>query len=1090
MLRFPDVSATHIVFVHANDLWVVAREGGLAQPLAAPAGAERFPRFSPDGTSIAFMGNYEGNSDLYTIPLNGGSVHRITYHSGGEVLCDWTEQGELLYYTNALSPSRRIPELYRVPASGGPSTKLPVPYGANGALDPSGRMLAYTLNTRDARTWKRYRGGMASDVWLFDLVDHSAQRITNWEGTDSLPMWQGRHLYYVCDAGAEHRLNLWRTNIRTGEREQVTWFSDDDVRWPSMGPGSGGGEIVFQLGDELVLFDLQSGEMRAVEVRIPGDAAAVAPHRIDAAKFLAGAALSPSAKRVVVEARGELFSVPVEKGAPRRLTQSSGVADRDPSWSPDGRWIAFFSDRSGNYELEIVQSDGRDRRTLTQGSVHFLTDPRWSPDSRWITFLDSEGGFYLCEVESGETRKIDADPFGVFAGSVNWNWSPDSRWIAYSRSGEEGLNSRIHLYEVESGTKHVVTSGMFDDREPVFDRTGDFLFYVGTRSFSPTYSNLDTSFVYRDTQQLIAMPLKKEWKSFHPLQNEEESWEEEGDGDSDADSSGESEGGAAAEGDAGLADGDEAAGDQNSEEEGEGDPLRVEIDLEALEARSFALPTPAGQYSNLQVNDKGQLLYVFRAKDDPPAVKLFDPKDEESKVQDVAAGVGRFELNPDGTKMIHGPPVKVQDAAAGAEAKAVALDGMGVVVDLRAEWQQVYRDAWRLMKQYFYDPHMHGVDWDGVYAHYAPMIESCVTREDVEFVIGETIAEVNAGHAYIRGAPEFEQGPTLNVGLLGADFELHDGAYRFAKIYEGGSWDVDARNPLRAPEAGVEVGEYLLAVNGSAVDPALDVWAAFQGLAGKTTVLTVGAQPTLDGPCREILVQPMASDRHLRYRDWIERNRKYVEEKTGGRVGYIYVPDTQVGGQNDLLRQYQGASQYPAMIIDERWNSGGQIPTRFIELLARQTTNYWAIRAERDLAWPPVNHSGPKCMLINGESGSGGDAFPNYFRQFGLGKLIGTRTWGGLVGISGNPTFIDGGTIAVPTFAYYDNDGTWSIEGHGVDPDLEVVDDPSKMVDGGDPQLDAAIEWILSELERNPPSLPGRPAYPDRSGMGLPDSDK
>jgi tricorn protease len=530
----------------------------------------------------------------------------------------------------------------------------------------------------------------------------------------------------------------------------------------------------------------------------------------------------------------------------------------------------------------------------------------------------------------------------------------------------------------------------------------------------------------------------------------------------------------------------------------------VVIELAGFERRAIPLPVDKGSFTHLAVNREGQLLYVRRAlrgSDSKSALKILDVLDSEKDDQDekkreektVLADVGAFIMSADGRKIMAAKGGDFTIVTAAAEQKfekPLKLGGMTTTIDPREEWRQLFRESWRIQRDFFYDPNMHGVDWPKMQEHYAQMIEDCASREDVTFVIGELISELNVGHAYARSGGDLEETPNVSVGMLGVDFELHDGAYRIARICEGAPWDVDARGPLSEPGVEVKEGDYVLAVNSVPVDTKRDPWAAFLGLAGEVVTLTVSEKPQLDDAARDVVVKLLDGEGNLRYRAFIERNRSHVAKKTDGRVGYIYVPNTGINGQNDLFRQFYGQLHTQALIIDERWNGGGQIPTRFIELLNRPVTNYWAVRNGRDWQWPPDSHQGPKCMLINGLAGSGGDCFPYYFRQRNIGKLIGLRTWGGLVGISGNPTLIDGGRITAPTFAFYELDGTWGVEGHGVDPDIEVVDDPALMVNGDDPQLDAAIKHLLEELDRNPFEPPARPKYPDRSGMGLSESDK
>jgi tricorn protease-like protein len=1319
MLRYPDVSRSQIAFVYSGDIWLVPREGGTASLLASPPGQELFPKFSPDGQTIAFVGNYEGNRDIYTIPVTGGPATRVTYHPSGETLSDWTPDGRLLFYMSGMGGLRRQTQLFTAPAQGGLFTQLPVPYGANGALSPDGTWLAYTPHSTDFRTWKRYRGGMATDIWLFNLNDKTSKKVTDWEGTDTLPMWNRDKVYYLSDQGPEHRLNIWVYSTGSGNRKQVTRFQDFDVKWPSMGPGpQGKGEIVFQNGASLYLLDLDADDAapKAVKVTIPGDRPAIRPRQVNAADFVSGWTVSPTGKRAAAEARGDIWSLPAEKGSPRNMTRTGGTAERDPSWSPDGRWLAYFSDETGEYELYIRQSDGNGPtiRLTSEGDAPqvFRYNPTWSPDSRHIAFTDKAGALYVHSLgeadakgipKPGRTVMIDKDPW---ASQMPPSWSHDGQWLAYAKQEEGSSQGAIWMCRLPAGGEDPkprrITSGVFDDGSPVFDRKGDYLFFTSKRTFSPTYSELDTTFIYGGTQNILAVPLRKDIESPWLAKSDEEDWTklvekrdngdkadkaEKGDkgdekkepskdaggedaisgtwegtatgpdplppggmpftlilklgkdgavsgsiscaiytgnienGHWDAASStlsfslsvsdasvdfvlkleggqltGKAEAGpssfpmtARKSGGAGAADGTETA---KADPKAKGKKKEMVVDFEGIEARIMMLPVPSGRFGRLGVNDKGHLLYARMPSmgGGEAGIKVFDLSDEKKEEKAVTAG-GSFDVSADGKKLLvsRGRSATICDAAAGGgNAKTVVTAGMTQTINPREEWRQIFADAWRIERDFFYDPGMHRVDWKAMRERYGKMVEDASSRDDLSFIISEMISELNVGHAYYSGG-DVESGPSVSVGMLGCDFELvpaGDGrpaGYRITRIYQGAAWDADARGPLSQPGINVREGDYLLAVNGVPLDTAKDPWAAFQGLANRVVTITVNDTPSLDRTAeapasgkggdakpagdgaegggakqgagiavewdddgadlaqpgsrrrnrdgresgaapaggsapaaapdeakdepekegkkkltglRDVVVQTLGSEDDLRYRAWIEAKRAYVEERTGGKVGYIYVPDTGQNGQNNLFRQFYGQIGKQALIIDERWNGGGQIPTRFIELLNRPVVNYWARRDGKDWMWPPDSHQGPKCMLINGLAGSGGDAFPNYFRQAGLGKLIGMRTWGGLVGISGNPGLIDGGSITAPTFGYYKTNGTWGIEGHGVDPDIEVVDDPAKMQTslgnpyGGDPQLDAAIELMLQEIEKNPFVPTRKPAYPDRSGMGIPDQDR
>ncbi len=1094
MLRFPDVSATHIVFVYANDVWLVPKEGGVAVPLASPPGQEFYPRFSPDGKAIAFVGNYDGNYDLYTIPVSGGVPFRVTHHPSREILSDWTPDGRaLLFAAYGVQDYVTTIEMFRVAANSGLPEKLPIPYGVYGRISQDGEWLAYTPFARDNATWKRYRGGMASDVWLFNLKTLKSKQITDWEGTDSQPMWHGDKVYYMSDEGPSHRLNIWVYDLKKQERRQVTKFKDYDVKWPSIGPGSNGeGEIVFQYGPEMRLLNLSTEEAKTVRVTIPGDRPRVRVQSADVSNFIASGDISSTGQRVVLEARGDIWSLPAKKGTPINLTRTSGVAEREPAWSPDKKWIAYFSDATGEYNLYIRKSDGSgEAKKLTSRSSGFLNYLRWSPDSKWLSFWDQANDLFIHNVDKGETRRVAHNESQWLAGL---SWSSDSNWLAFALHESLDKSYVLWLYNIEKDQKSQVTSDMFNASMPAFDREGKFLYYVSQMDFTlPIYEDIGTTWIYAGTGRLCAVPLSADSLSPVAPKIDEEKWEEEKDKTKEKGEADKKEEGGKKKSDKGK-----DAGAEDGEKEKKPEP--VKIDLEGFEQRAVILPVERGNFSNLCVNNEGKLIYMRR----PPQVgdeegepsgtiHILDLDDEKEKEKTIISGISGFTISSDGKKLL----VRKNSTLAIIDTKpdqkmesTVSTSGMRAEIDPKQEWRQLFQDAWRLQRDYFYAPNMHGLDWAAVRKQYEPMLEDCASREDVGYVISEMISELNVGHAYYFGG-DVERAPSLSVGMLGCDFELHDGAYRIAKIMEGGPWDTDARGPLSQPGLKVKVGDYVLAVNGVPLDTKKDPWASFQGLAGKTVTITVSEEPRITDKARKLIVELLPDERSLRFRAWVERNRRYVDEKTDGKVGYIYVPDTSIPGQNELVRQFYGQRHKKALIIDERWNGGGQVPTRFVELLNRPAANYWALRdTDKNGTWPLDAHFGPKCMLINGLAGSGGDYFPYWFRKAGVGKLIGTRTWGGLVGISGNPNLIDGAVVTVPRFAFYELDGTWGIEGHGVDPDIEVVDDPALMVGGKDPQLDAAIKYMQEEIARNPFVQAPRPAYPDRSGMGIPDKDK
>jgi tricorn protease len=1080
MFRSPDVSATHVAFVYAGDIWVVPKRGGVAVRLSSPLGEEQFPRFSPDGSRIAYSANYDGNLDVYVVSSQGGDPVRVSHHPMPDRLVDWHPDGtRVLFVSSRESGRQRYSQFYLAPASGGLPEKLAVPYGEFASFSPDGRSLAYLPQTQANRTWKRYRGGWSPDIWVFDLTTLAASNVTKHPAPDEFPMWHGDTIYFMSDRGAGERQNLWALNRTTGAARQVTDFRDYDVSAPSIGPS----DIVFVAGGRLYLLDLATEKVTEVSVQVVTDRTTLKARNEKVADDIESVSVSPTGKRAVFEARGEIFSVPAEHGPVMGLSRSSGVAERYPRWSPDGKTLAYWSDRTGEYELTLRPADGTGaERVLTKLGAGFRYPPHWSPDSKRLAFLDESARLRVVDVEKGQVVEIDQSPIWMGHGQLEGlrlRWSPDSRWLTWSRGTTATGNSAVFLYDFSKSTLHQATSSYFDDREPVFDPDGKYLYYLSGRAFAPLYSDFDNSWTYANSTQIVAVALKASTPSPLAPRN-------------DAEGNGKDEGRGTKDGDKDKGEGTKDKGNGNGKDEGRGTkdeakkdeaktPAPVEIELDGLEARAVVLPPKAGNYGSLQAVS-GKVLYRRGPRtgsgDEKSQLVYFDLGEREEKT--VLAAVEGFEVTADGKKVLVASEKKfaILDVKADQKLdKPMRTGEMESLVDPAAEWRQMFADAYRFERDFFYDPNLHGVDWKGLRDRYAKLIDASVTRWDVNFVLGEFIAELNASHTY-NGGGDLENAPARGVGMLGVDWEIADGAYRIKRIVGGGAWD-DLRSPLAQPGVEVKAGDYVLAVNGVPLDATRDPWAAFQGLAGATVALTVNGKPTEDG-ARQVIVKCLDDEIELRYREWIEQRRRRVDEATGGRAGYVYVQSTGVNAQNELLRQFMAQWRKDGLIIDERFNSGGQIPDRFIELLNRPMLAYWAVRSGKDWQWPPIAHRGPKVMLINGWSGSGGDAFPFYFREAGLGPLIGTRTWGGLIGISGSPGLVDGGGVTVPTFRMYDVRGRWFAEGHGVDPDIAVEEDPSQLAKGVDPQLERAIQEVMDRIKAQKPA-PARPPYERRT---------
>ncbi|MCB0634153.1 MAG: PD40 domain-containing protein, partial [Lewinella sp.] len=1057
LFRYPDVSATQITFSYAGDIWVVPKTGGTATRLSSPKGTEGFPRFSPNGSQIAFSGNYDGNMDIYVLPSTGGVPTRVTHHGMGDRLLDWYPDGKSLLYVSSMeSGKQRFSQFYKVAATGGLPEKLPMAYGEFGSLSPDGKKIAFTDRSRIFRNWKRYRGGMAADVWLFDLETLASENITDNAANDELPMWVGDKIYFLSDQGTAQRFNLWVYDTRSKSSKQLTNYTEYDVHFPSDGPN----EIVFEAGGKMQLLDLKTEEVREVDIQVVSDLITLKPRKESVEDYIQSADLAPDGNRLIVEARGEVFSLPAEEGFTQNLTRSSGVAERYPAWSPNGRYIAYWSDKSGEYELTIRDlTKGGKEEQLSQLGPGFRYHLFWSPDSKMVAYVDQTMHINVFDITAKTNKQIDQD-LSLFEGGLrNWqpSWSSDSQWLTYSKT-QGNNNGAVMIYNVKDGKLNQATSGFYSDINPTFDRKGDYLYLMTNRAFRPVYGDFDNSWTYPNATQLAVVTLRDDVAS--PL---------------------------AAKNDT-VAISMDKADKKEEEEKDKADKKEevktVKIDFDNFERRLIVLPPKSGNMGNLSAAE-GKIIFQrypnTGTEGEDNALMYFDLKEKEEKT--IMKKVNGYQLSADGKKLMirQGENVGVIELGADKKLdKTVALNKMEMTVDPKAEWEQIFTDAWRFQRDFFYDKNMHGVDWNAMRKQYGDMLQYAITREDVNFVIGELIAELNASHTY-RGGGDQESPEQKAVGYLGVDWGRDNGQYKIEKIIRGAGWDNEVRSPLDEPGIMVKEGDYVLAVNGIALSDYTDPWAAFEGLAGETVELTVSKSPNWDDT-KQVVVETMRDETRLRNLAWIEQNRKRVEEASGGKLGYIYVPSTGVDGQNELVRQFYGQWDKEGLVVDERFNNGGQIPDRFIELLNRKPLAYWSVRDGKNWQWPPVGHFGSMAMLINGWAGSGGDAFPDYFKKAGLGPLIGDRTWGGLIGISGNPSLADGGQLLASTFRFLANDGQWAVENEGVSPDIEVVDAPHLLAAGKDPSIEKAVEVLLAELAKGVPQAPTAPPAPTNFG--------
>jgi len=1043
ILRFPDIHEDLITFSHAGDIYIVDADGGTAHRLTSHDGRELFPKFSPDGKHIAFSGEYTGSRQVFVVPVTGGVPKQLTWYNdvgpmpprGGfdyQVL-DWTRDGKsVLFRGNRLPWGVRMGKYFTVPVDGGLEQALPVPEGGTGMYDPSGTKLVYTPIAREFRTWKRYRGGRAQDVWIYDLEADTSRALTSHTMTDNMPMWVGDEIFFTSDR--DFTLNLYRISPDGGTPEPVTRHDVFDVLFPSAGPK----RIVYEHGGFLRRYDPANGEDVGLEVHIYGDFRETMPKTINVADFVETGDLSPDGKRVAMAARGDIFSIPASEGQIRNLTDTSGVRERNPAWSPDGRWIAYLSDASGEYELYVCAQDGSgEPRRLTDGIDVWAFAPVWSPDSAHLAFSDKSPRLSIVDVESGEITEIHRNTNTYFN---QLDWSHDGQWLAYGKDNPNGFTN-LWVYDLGEKKHHQLTTEYLNSYAPSFSPDGKYLYFISSRDMNLTFSSYEFDFLYENSDRIYAAALRDEVPNPFAPENAEVTIKEDEDAPADEEAP-------------------KKGKKKDKKKEKPAEPPAIQVD--GFHKRVFVLPISSGNFNGLAALEGG-VLYTQQG-----TLNHFSLESEKS--EKVLDGIGFWTLSSDGKTVAYSSrgsyftaPVKP-----GTKGEKIDLSDLEMRIDPKAEWAQIYRDAARLIRDWFYDENLHGYDLDALVEKYQPLVDSLVSRADLDYVLGELGGELVAGHYYVNSGDQVGVARKEN-GLLGVELEAHaSGYYRIARILPGENWQPDFRSPLR--DVGVDAGEgdFILAVDGRTIRTDENFYAALEHKGNQVVTLTVNDKPSTEG-ARETRVRTITGETNLFYLDWIESRKRMVEEDSDGRVGYIHLPNTSFDGYRELYRNFYAQIEKDALILDARYNGGGFIPFHMIELLQRPVLSYWTRRGIEPMRTPAYTHTGPKAALVNGYSSSGGDAFPHYFRQRGLGKLIGTTTWGGLIGLSGNPGFVDGGSISVPMFRIFDEDGNYIIENVGVSPDIEVEDTPHLVARGEDPTLEAAVKHLLEELEKNPP---------------------
>ncbi len=1051
MLAQPAVSATQIAFAYAGDLWTARLDGGDVRRLTTADGDESNPVYSPDGKWIAFAGNYDGNLDVYLIPASGGEPRRLTWHPGNDIPQAFSPDGAQILFTSSRADfSGRYSHLWTVPVGGGVENRLPIPNGAQATYSPDGRYIAYNPIGRAFEQWKGYRGGRVSQLWIIDTRNWDVEKIPQPVGrsNDVDPMWlEAGVLWFRSDRDGE--FNLYKYDRATKAVSRVTTHSD----FPVMAASAGGGHIAYEQAGYLHLLDPATGNAHRLTVGVAADLREPRTRWVKGQEFVRNVSPSPTGARVAFEMRGEIVTVPAEKGDPRNLTNTPSAHERQPAWSPDGKQIAYVSDQGGEYRLHIVPQDGKgEHKVIEARDAGFIFGLDWSPDGKRIAYYDNSQSIYVLDIATGASRKVAGNRVYTPLVGLSYSWSPDSRWLAYTVDTQP-LVSTLFLYDADQDKSTAITEGLSEVTQPAFERSGKYLYLLASTDAGPALDWFAQSNAgLHRTRAIYAIALAKDAPNPFVKESDEEK---------------------AAAGPASPAKPDSAKPATPAPAK-----LATTIDFEGISQRIVAFPIAPAEIEELKVGEANQVYYL-RITDGKGVIRRYDiAKRKDDAVVPEANG---FDLTRDGKKLLYvmqgnnwflTPVAGLQPGQGRLNLAAVDLQ-----IEPRAEWPQMFDEAWRINRDYFYAPNYHGVNWSVQRAKYAPFIKEAATRADVDRVIRWLLSELRVGHSYQGAGPRLTRPPSVGVGLLGADFEVANGRYRVARIYGGLNWNPTLRAPLTEPGVDVRVGDYLLALNGVELRTPTNLYAPFENTVEKGIEITVGPNPDGSGS-RTMTVVPIASEGALRNRAWIEGNLRKVDSATGGRAAYVYVPNTADAGYNSFKRYFYPQAHKDAIIVDERFNGGGSLADYYVDILGRPALSWWAMRYGDDLKTPTASIQGPKALLIDETAGSGGDYFPWMFRRLKLGPLIGQRTWGGLVGILGFPVLMDGGTVTAPNLAIWTPDGGYIVENEGVPPDVAVEQTPKEVIAGHDPQLERAIAWVNEELRKNPPAAPRRPPYP------------
>ena len=1058
LLRHPTVSRDSVAFEYAGDLWITSRSGGAARRLTSTSSLEIDPYFSPDGSQVAFSATIAGNTDVYVVSAGGGDPKRLTYHPGLDRVRGWKPDGKAIIFASnrTASPQQSYMQLWTVSTEGGLPEMLPMPRAFIGAYSPDGARLAFEEFSTpfvpewyETSMWRHYRGGRTHPISVFNFADHSVQKLPWTNSNDSFPMWVGNSIYFLSDRN--HTTNLFAYRFDTKQVTQVTNHDDFDVMTASAGPDA----VVYEQAGYIYLVDAKSGKAQKLNIEVTGDLPWARPQFKKVASAIRNAILSPTGVRVAFEARGEIFTVPSEKGDSRNLTQSAGAHDRSPVWSPDGTQVAWLSDASGEYQLMIGDPIGvAPARAIALPSTAFFLGTKWSPDGSQIMLEDNHNNLWAIEVANGNATKIDTDSYPDPIRQFNAAWSPDSKWIAYTKSLPSHLRA-VFVYSLADKKVSQITDGLADSISPTFDAGGKYLYFMASTNYGPSTGWLEMSSIDRPVRRAIYLVVLNATEP-SPLLPET--------GDEPKPPAPETA--------------PQPKPDPNAKP-------TVRIDLNGINQRILAINVPPGDYNNLNAGATGSFFYTEPIPGAPGTLRLQRYQLKERAAAPFLEGsVRSYSISSDKKKLLYQSATNSWGVV-GTDRPAKVGDGplnvtqLETRVDPRAEWAQIYRETWRIQREYFYDTKMHGANWQAVYDKYKPLLSYVGHRADLGYLIAMVGGELTVGHSYLSGAGDVPAEDPVSVGLLGADFVVENGRYRIKRIYNGENWNPELRAPLSAPGIQVSEGDYLLEVNGRPLVPPTNPYSLFEGTANRQTLIRVSKTPSAEGS-RLVTVIPVASEDTLRTRAWIENNRRIVDKLSNGKLAYVWLPNTGNPGYTSFTRYYYAQQEKEGAVIDERYNQGGMVADYIVNELDRKLMGYFALRDGNPTTSPIAGIYGPKVMLINESAGSGGDALPFMFRLRKIGPLIGTRTWGGLVGTLGIPPTIDGGGITAPSLAFYNLKGEWDVENIGVAPDIEVEYTPAEVIKGRDPQLERAVQEALKLLEQNPTRRVPRPAPIDR----------